>query len=85
METNVLGELLSYNECDDGNLLDGDGCSASCRVETDYFCLRESEVAAFTGTTGAITTGADPSFATLGLNIVKDKDVCYLIGNKDYI
>lgn len=24
--------------CDDGNLLDGDGCSASCIVEPGYVC-----------------------------------------------
>jgi hypothetical protein len=24
--------------CDDGNLKDGDGCSASCIVEPGYFC-----------------------------------------------
>ncbi|TFH24345.1 MAG: hypothetical protein E4H03_03835 [Myxococcales bacterium] len=22
-------------ECDDGNVVDGDGCSATCRIETD--------------------------------------------------
>ena len=24
--------------CDDGNRVDGDGCSASCRIETDWAC-----------------------------------------------
>ena len=24
--------------CDDGNLIDGDGCSSVCQVETNYFC-----------------------------------------------
>jgi fibro-slime domain-containing protein len=25
-------------ECDDGNKVSGDGCSADCTIETDYFC-----------------------------------------------
>ena len=25
--------------CDDGNVLDGDGCSSLCSVENAYFCL----------------------------------------------
>ncbi len=25
-------------ECDDGNILDGDGCSADCTVEAGYVC-----------------------------------------------
>jgi cysteine-rich repeat protein len=27
-----------YVECDDGNLVNGDGCSNQCKVETDYTC-----------------------------------------------
>ena len=27
-------------ECDDGNLVSGDGCSASCNYEDDYECSR---------------------------------------------
>lgn len=30
--------LRIYVDCDDGNTLDGDGCSSSCKVETDYTC-----------------------------------------------
>lgn len=25
-------------ECDDGNLLDGDGCSSKCTIEPNYIC-----------------------------------------------
>ena len=32
--------------CDDGNLLDGDGCSSSCAVEPDYVCKDGSAAAA---------------------------------------
>ncbi len=29
-------------ECDDGNNLDGDGCSADCKVESGYSCTRRT-------------------------------------------
>lgn len=29
-------------ECDDSNLLDGDGCSKKCRMETGFNCKGES-------------------------------------------
>ena len=27
---------LGYNECDDGNIVDGDGCSGTCVIEGGY-------------------------------------------------
>lgn len=38
----VCGDGLSLgeNECDDGNVNDGDGCSSSCRVEQGFECRR---------------------------------------------
>ena len=35
------GIVTDPEECDDGNLVDGDGCSASCRVEPCYQCTGE--------------------------------------------
>ncbi|KAG7456967.1 hypothetical protein MATL_G00241530 [Megalops atlanticus] len=32
------GELQGKEECDDGNLLDGDGCSKKCRMESGFNC-----------------------------------------------
>jgi len=33
------GLLLSIQlQCDDGNTVDGDGCSSSCKIEQDYEC-----------------------------------------------
>ena len=29
---------MATEACDDGNVLNGDGCSSSCTVETDYSC-----------------------------------------------
>lgn len=34
------GKNMGENECDDGNLIDGDGCSSSCRIETGYTCYK---------------------------------------------
>ncbi|MCP5065547.1 MAG: DUF4215 domain-containing protein [bacterium] len=32
------GSGLPLEDCDDGNLVDGDGCSAFCRIEPPPFC-----------------------------------------------
>ena len=29
---------MGEHECDDGNLVDGDGCSSTCSIETGYTC-----------------------------------------------
>lgn len=34
----LLPGLGGYNSCDDGNLFNGDGCSASCKIEKNYRC-----------------------------------------------
>ena len=35
--------LGGYKACDDGNLINGDGCSASCTVEKNYNCVGGGE------------------------------------------
>ena len=37
------GILYAGEECDDGNLVDGDGCSATCEIEVQPLPLPESE------------------------------------------
>ena len=32
------GLLMGENECDDSNLINGDGCSSTCKIETGYEC-----------------------------------------------
>lgn len=34
--------LYRLEECDDSNLLDGDGCSKKCRMEMGFNCKGES-------------------------------------------
>lgn len=36
------GSLFRSEECDDSNLLDGDGCSKKCDMETGFNCKGES-------------------------------------------
>lgn len=45
----VCGDGLNFGlvQCDDGNLISGDGCSAMCEIEIDFDC------------TGGSPTGAD--------------------------
>ena len=38
----ICGDKVIINEfeqCDDGNFIDGDGCSSSCTVEKDFKCV----------------------------------------------
>jgi cysteine-rich repeat protein len=37
---NVGGQLIRREDCDDGNQLSGDGCSAHCRLEEGWECPR---------------------------------------------
>lgn len=34
--------MLGFYQCDDGNNLDGDGCSSTCAVETCWDCTKDS-------------------------------------------
>ena len=47
MKIPVCGDgdwVLGYENCDDRNMVDGDGCSATCQVETDYECLQADKL-----------------------------------------
>lgn len=37
-DTSTLPGLGGYNACDDGNLVNGDGCSSDCRIEKNFRC-----------------------------------------------
>lgn len=44
------GKSHSLNEdCDDGNTVDGDGCSASCKIETGWDCSTKIKCAPICG------------------------------------
>ena len=38
------GRNMGILECDDGNLLDGDGCDIYCRVETGFACSKGNQI-----------------------------------------
>ena len=39
----VCGDGILYElPCDDGNLIDDDGCSSTCTVEPDFVCMNAS-------------------------------------------
>lgn len=38
------GLTIAPEQCDDGNLVDGDGCNSTCNVESDYTCVVNMEV-----------------------------------------
>ncbi|EGD72808.1 hypothetical protein PTSG_04535 [Salpingoeca rosetta] len=43
---------LAQEECDDGNLRDGDGCSSTCTIEEGYMCIDHGLVSVCTGICG---------------------------------
>ena len=52
--------MLYTLPCDDGNLINGDGCSSTCQIETDYTCVG-----------GSTTSASACSFSgTININIV---------------
>ena len=41
----ICGDGLLYElPCDDGNIIDGDGCSSACQIEANYGCTNGSSV-----------------------------------------
>jgi cysteine-rich repeat protein len=65
--------LLFVLPCDDGNLVNNDGCSSTCQVETDYVCTNgsanSSSVCCFNGSI-AVSLGSavkDPTSNSLAL------------------
>ncbi len=53
------GELAAYEECDDGNAKDGDGCSAACRRETVHTSCKAHLAADATAASGYYTIDPD--------------------------
>lgn len=60
--------------CDDGNVIDGDGCSSTCQIETDYACLNGTtttpSVCCYNGTIAVSVSNAikDPSSNSLSIS-----------------
>ena len=64
----VCGDgLLFYLECDDGNLIDYDGCSSSCTVEPGFDCSGEPSQCYYT-----------PN-ASLSIQLMNETQVCNTI------
>lgn len=40
----LVSNLNRYNQCDDGNEIDGDGCSSRCVVESGYLCSYDRDL-----------------------------------------
>jgi fibro-slime domain-containing protein len=57
------GIVFGNEECDDGNLRDGDGCSSSCKVEEGYVCNNDAPC--------TTKMGVDPATGDM-------KDICTL-------
>jgi cysteine-rich repeat protein len=54
------GKALVPEGCDDGNTTSGDGCDASCRVESGFFC--KGAASASVGVTSGDTTAGSNAF-----------------------
>lgn len=62
------GTVNTGEECDDGGVLDGDGCSSSCTVESGYLCAGTPSVCVASPDSGVADAGlADAGLADAGL------------------
>jgi cysteine-rich repeat protein len=73
------GDGLNFGllECDDGNNLDGDGCSAKCQVELDWICL------------GGTPTSSDKcnfkDLEILGMEVTKNNNIILELNKPAYV
>lgn len=58
------GDLGTGEACDDGNNVDGDGCSSTCRVENGLACASLADA------------GANPKAASCASNVCDTDDLC---------
>jgi len=68
------GKVESGEECDDGNTIDGDGCSSTCTNEGALKCI-DSDVSAGTITEQSFVAGTTTRKRTLWFDTIK-KDSC---------
>lgn len=41
----ICGDNMAYfDECDDGNSVDGDGCSSTCQIESNFTCSKDASL-----------------------------------------
>jgi cysteine-rich repeat protein len=73
------GDGLNFGllECDDGNKLDGDGCSAKCQVELDWTCF------------GGTPTSSDKchfkDLEIVGMELTKNNNVILELNKPAYV
>lgn len=70
------GAVSATEECDDGNAIDGDGCSASCLIEGEYACTRaitfaNLNVQTFAGTTASWAPAGNNQSAVQTVNTTR--------------
>ena len=53
------GVITAPEACDDDNITDGDGCSATCTIEPGYTCTGEPSVCTFVGVDAGADAGDD--------------------------
>ncbi len=88
----VCGDgLVEGNElCDDGNMVDGDGCSSACEVEDGYQCEEPDFVfngdfeLGDTGTGGALSVDPNPLAAPCGAQDFSPRDNYYYVTSSPY-
>jgi cysteine-rich repeat protein len=61
------GLNFGFNQCDDGNTANGDGCSSTCIVETGYNCFWGSNTTKDTCVSITSTTNPNMLYQDLGV------------------
>lgn len=68
--------ILFQLSCDDGNLVDGDGCNSTCSIENDYACMNgstnTSSICSYNGSFSLVldTGDKDPDANSLTLTYI---------------
>ncbi len=69
---NNIGSVLDNEQCDDGNLIDGDGCSSTCQIEEGWRCALTEPNSQCVEVTMTSSDGADCSLDDFGITPLSD-------------
>ncbi|MFH1310899.1 MAG: hypothetical protein ABIH65_00655, partial [Nanoarchaeota archaeon] len=76
------GVINTGESCDDGNFVSGDGCSSTCTVENNWFCVGEPSVCVNSCPAVCVLRGYDTGYCTSSAGIcVSGGGTYYSVGN----
>jgi cysteine-rich repeat protein len=68
------GVVDPFEECDDGNTLDEDGCSSRCKIDPGYYCFKREDLPFLPRSYCLLMGGATLALALFYIIIVSNND-----------